>query len=78
VKRIDHCPLNLEAHRGHLCSLHQRLDDVAAMIESFFREANLGQMLAEQNPSKPLCDVPSVTQENIVKEPCCKSKRIGP
>lgn len=78
VKRIDHCPLNLEAHREHLCSLHQRLDDAAAMIESFFRDAKVGQLLVEPNTSKPLCNVPPVTQENMVDDPCCTSRPIVP
>jgi Rrf2 family transcriptional regulator, nitric oxide-sensitive transcriptional repressor len=58
LKRIDHCPLGLAAHRGKLCSLHQRLDEGVALIERLFRETTVGQLLAEQGPGKtPLCAV---------------------
>src|SRR5262245_35614367 len=38
LKRILHCPLRLEAHAGRLCSLHQRLDNAIAMLETYFKE----------------------------------------
>jgi Rrf2 family nitric oxide-sensitive transcriptional repressor len=59
LKRIERCPLALEAHKGSMCSLHRRLDQGIAMLETFFRETTVGQLLAEQNPSQPLCDFPS-------------------
>jgi Rrf2 family protein len=58
LKRIHHCPLGLEKHRGNLCSLHRRLDQGIALIESYFEQATVGQLLAEQGPSSnPLCAV---------------------
>jgi Rrf2 family protein len=56
LKRIDHCPLGLAAHGRRMCSLHQRLDLGIAMMESLFGQTTLGQLLADQNPSRPLCE----------------------
>ncbi len=56
LKRITHCPLLLSAHRKQLCSLHKRLDEGIALIESLFDGTTIAQLLAEANPSKPLCD----------------------
>jgi Rrf2 family protein len=58
LKRIHHCPLGLERHRGNLCSLHRRLDQGIALIESYFEQTTVGQLLAEQGPSShALCAV---------------------
>jgi Rrf2 family protein len=45
-RRIDTCPLGIHGH--HLCSLHRRLDDAAAAVESVLARTTLGQVLAEQ------------------------------
>jgi Rrf2 family protein len=47
--RIGKCPLGI--HGPHLCSLHRRLDDAAAAVESVLERTTLGQLVAEQkNP----------------------------
>ncbi len=70
LKRIDRCPLGLEAHKENMCSLHRRLDEGIAMLEKFFRETTVGQLLAEQNPSQPLCNFPcSVHPDAPVSSP---------
>jgi Rrf2 family protein len=60
LKRIERCPLGLRMHRGRLCSLHRRLDEGLALMESFFGGTTIGQLLGEPNPSRPLCDVASI------------------
>jgi Rrf2 family protein len=75
LKRIHHCPLGLAEHRGNLCSLHRRLDQGLALIESFFEQTTVGQLLAEQGTSpNPLCAVfssgePSAVEANDLPEP---------
>jgi Rrf2 family transcriptional regulator, nitric oxide-sensitive transcriptional repressor len=56
LKRITRCPLALLAHRKQLCSLHKRLDDGIAQIEALFDSTTIAELLAEANPSQPLCD----------------------
>jgi Rrf2 family transcriptional regulator, nitric oxide-sensitive transcriptional repressor len=56
LKRIDRCPLGLPDHEGRMCSLHQRLDQGIALVESLFGRTTIGQLLAEENPSRPLCE----------------------
>src|SRR5436305_8722325 len=52
LRRIKHCPLGLAEHNGNLCSLHRRLDQGIALIESFFEQMTGGQLLAEQGSSE--------------------------
>ncbi len=54
-KRIEHCPLKLAAHQGRLCSLHKRLDEGIAQVEALFGGTTIAELLAEPNPSRPLC-----------------------
>jgi len=56
LKRIEHCPLALAAHRKQLCSLHKRLDQAIALVEALFDGTTIAELLAEANPSQPLCD----------------------
>ena len=56
LKRITRCPLALAAHREQLCSLHKRLDQGIAQIEALFDSTTIAELLAEANPSQPLCD----------------------
>jgi Rrf2 family protein len=60
LKRIVHCPLRLSAHAGRLCSLHQKLDDAVAMLESDFKQTTIAALLAERGApsSGALCDLP--------------------
>jgi Rrf2 family protein len=57
LKRIEHCPLGIAAHGNRLCSLHRRLDQGIAQIEALFKATTVGQLLAEENVSQPLCDI---------------------
>jgi DNA-binding IscR family transcriptional regulator len=59
LKRIDRCPLGLPAHAGRMCSLHQRLDQGIALMESLFGQTTIGQLLADSSPNRALCEVAS-------------------
>lgn len=57
LARITRCPLGLAAHAGTLCSLHRRLDEAMALIESLFKQTTIEQLLAERGASRnPLCE----------------------
>jgi Rrf2 family nitric oxide-sensitive transcriptional repressor len=58
--RIGTCPLGI--HGPHLCSLHRRLDDAAAAVESVLERTTLAELLAEQED-------PFVTLQIPAKEP---------
>jgi Rrf2 family nitric oxide-sensitive transcriptional repressor len=59
LKRIRQCPLRLSAHAGRLCSLHQRLDDAAAMLEAYFKETTIAALLSDRTATQPgpLCEI---------------------
>ncbi len=56
MQRIRTCPLGLSAHGVHLCPLHQRMDNAMALVEDAFRSTTLAEVLADPNPSVPLCN----------------------
>ncbi|MCH7808271.1 MAG: Rrf2 family transcriptional regulator [Planctomycetes bacterium] len=56
IKRIERCPLDLNAHGESLCSLHQRLDAATALIERAFAETTVADVLADTGRSAPLCE----------------------
>jgi Rrf2 family protein len=60
IQRIRSCPLGLKAHGVRLCPMHRRLDDAMASVEKAFRSSTVAELLADPNPSKPLCDFPHV------------------
>lgn len=51
LKRIRTCPLERESHRGSLCPLHQRVDDVLALLEESLREMTLQRVIDEAGGS---------------------------
>jgi Rrf2 family protein len=55
LERIDRCPLGIAAHGHRLCALHQRLDQGIAQLEALFGATTIGELLAEEDPSRPLC-----------------------
>jgi Rrf2 family nitric oxide-sensitive transcriptional repressor len=69
LRRIEHCPLGLDAHRGSLCSLHKRLDDGIAMIETYFRASTIAQLIAAPSLNNALCEVPRVEEGGVRSEP---------
>ncbi len=56
VQRILRCPLGLRSHRGHLCPLHRRLDEAAAMVEHAFAETSIADIVSEAAPLGALCE----------------------
>jgi len=58
IRRIRTCPLGLSTHGVRLCPLHRRVDDALAHVETAFRGTTLAEVLADPNPSVPLCDFP--------------------
>src|SRR5215218_4106362 len=58
IGRITTCPLGLAAHGARLCPLHAKMDRAMADMEKAFGSTTLGDLLADPNPSVPLCDGP--------------------
>jgi Rrf2 family nitric oxide-sensitive transcriptional repressor len=56
LKRIERCPLGLAAHGRRLCSLHARLDQGLAQLESLFGGSTIAQLIAEQSRGRTLCE----------------------
>lgn len=57
IMRIKTCPLGLPMHGVRLCPLHRRVDNAMALVEQAFENTTLAEILADPNPSVPLCDV---------------------
>ena len=57
IKRITSCPLDLQSHGVRLCSLHRRMDNAIFEMEKAFRSTTLAELLNDENPSVPLCDL---------------------
>lgn len=55
IQRIVTCPLGLAAHGSQLCALHRRIDDAIRLVEQAFASTSIAEILAEPNPSVPLC-----------------------
>lgn len=60
LERIHACPLGLEGHGKRLCSMHQRLDDALAAVETLFGETTVADLLRESSRPPPLCAQPAV------------------
>jgi Rrf2 family nitric oxide-sensitive transcriptional repressor len=45
IRRIEKCPLGLEAHELALCPLHKQLDEAARLIEERFRGVCIVEMI---------------------------------
>jgi Rrf2 family protein len=54
ISRILECPLKLPEHRGELCALHRRMDDVMEMVEHSFRLTSVADLLKKPTFPKPL------------------------
>lgn len=56
VRRIRTCPLQLEAHSGRLCPLHEKMDRAMEQIEQTFASTALAQLLDSPGLPVPLCN----------------------
>ena len=56
LPRIRLCPLNIEGHALVLCSLHKRIDEAFARVESAFAQSTIAELLADSNSAQPMCD----------------------
>jgi len=56
LPRVRICPLNIEGHMVHLCSLHKRVDQAFARVEDAFAKSSIAELLQDNVNSKPLCD----------------------
>ena len=57
IQRIKHCPLDLKSHGTRLCALHFRMDKALQSMEEAFRSTTLSDLLRDENPSLPLCEM---------------------
>ena len=58
IRRIRTCPLGISTHGVRLCPLHRRVDDALASVQKAFASTTLAEVLADPNPSVPLCEFP--------------------
>jgi Rrf2 family nitric oxide-sensitive transcriptional repressor len=62
IRRFHECPLDLPAHTGDLCPLHQRLDEAGQMLETYFSQTSVAQLLDVPADKKPLCRFPKISK----------------
>jgi len=46
----------LESHGTNLCALHKRIDEATAMLEKYYAETNISEILSIATSSIPLCE----------------------
>lgn len=56
IRRIHSCPLTLESHGTNLCALHKRIDDATAMLEKYYADTNISEILSRPTSTIPLCE----------------------
>ena len=59
IRRFHECPLGVPNHADDLCPLHKRLDEGARMLEKFFADTMVADMLNVPIERKPLCRFPA-------------------
>jgi Rrf2 family nitric oxide-sensitive transcriptional repressor len=57
IQRIESCPLKLRSHGIRLCPLHRKLDMALATVEKAFSSTSLAELLASNDPIRPLCEM---------------------
>ncbi len=67
IRRIRTCPLGISAHGVRLCPLHRRVDDALASVQKAFASTTLAEVLADPNPSIPLCEFPPAPRSTPVR-----------
>jgi|TARA_B110000438_G_C15658422_1_gene582760 Rrf2 family protein len=56
IKKIESCPLKLEAHGTNLCALHKLTNDSIESFEEVFRVSTIKTILTEPFKSKALLE----------------------
>ena len=57
IKRIETCPLGIQAHGNQLCPLHAKVDGALQMIEDSFGNTTLADVISGKHQGLlPLCD----------------------
>jgi Rrf2 family protein len=69
LERIRTCPLGLVGHEKRLCSMHQRLDDALAAVETLFSETTVGDLLRESSRPPALCALPAAKARTPRRRP---------
>ena len=65
IKRIHRCPLSIDSHSSRLCPLHQRLDNLLAIVEKSFRETTIAELLVQPGCTTPLCERKDLTLHSL-------------
>jgi Rrf2 family transcriptional regulator, nitric oxide-sensitive transcriptional repressor len=55
LARIESCPLKLDSHLN-LCGLHRRLDHAIGLLQNYFQDTTIADVLEEEANIKPLCE----------------------
>ena len=56
LPRIRLCPLKMEGHSLHLCTMHKRIDAAFQGVEEAFSKSTIAEMLADASACAPMCD----------------------
>jgi Rrf2 family protein len=56
LPRVRLCPLHIEGHSLHLCTLHKRIDAAFQAVEEAFGKSTIAEMLADNSACAPMCD----------------------
>lgn len=48
IKRYQECPIGLVEHKGQLCGLHRRIDEVVTLAEDCFSKMSVEEIASEQ------------------------------
>lgn len=68
IERIQTCPLGFESHGTHLCPLHRRIDEAAALIEDGFGAVTIAALINEPARSRPFCDELGLDAPSVVEK----------
>lgn len=64
IKKLETCPLGLEAHGVNLCPLHKRISEATEAVECAFASSTLAELVKESKT--PLCSsVPLLPAKRI-------------
>ncbi len=58
LKRIESCPLRLNAHQQNLCVLHSRINDAIDLVEDAFRGTSIADLLEKPLTRSQRCRFP--------------------